>query len=561
MIASNRIPESFEGYLSIAGATDMQVYDYIIVGAGSAGCVVARRLSDDPGVSVLLLEAGPRAKGFWINTPAGMARFFKDQRLNWGYFTEPVPTMRDRRLYWPRGKALGGSSAINGMVWIRGNRSDFDHWASLGNSGWEWEDVLPYFERIENYVPAAGSSLKRTAGPMAVTDPSVKHPTAVDFIEAARRRGFPKVERFTGDEPESAGFLQANIRNGVRHSSYDAYLAPVRGRRNLTIATGVHVCRINIQVRHAIGVDVLQGRVGRSIRATREVIICAGALNSPQVLMLSGIGDAEALRHHAIDPLVHLPGVGRNLQDHFVSRIQAVSTPESSYNRALHGWHKYIEGIRYLVTRGGYLASAASMAAVFAKSSPDVQYSNLEMSFRPMTFNYAPSGKVEIDKVDAISASVYNTRPASRGEVRLRSNDPLDAPLFIPNFLTHADDVQVMLTGIRMLRGIWATEPLAARVISELTPGAAAFTDEQLLTYMENEGHCAFHPAGSCKMGSDPMAVVDARLRVHGVTGLRVADASIMPTVTAGNTNAPTIMIGEKAADLIREDARKAPVT
>jgi choline dehydrogenase len=526
-----------------------RIYDYIIVGAGSAGCVIARRLSDDPAVRVLLLEAGPPAKGFWVDTPAGMAKLFRNLRYNWGYFTEPVPTLRDRKLYWPRGKALGGSSAINGMVYVRGNRGDFDHWASLGNPGWAWDDVLPYFKRLESYAPGIG-------GPLWVSDPAVKHPTATDFIEAARRTGVPTVARFSGEEPESGGFLQASIRNGRRHSSYEAYVAPIRNRANLTIETGAHVRRVLIQNRAATGVEMLQEGKLRTVAATREVIVCAGALNSPQLLMLSGIGDGEALQRHGITPVLHLPGVGRNLQDHFVARIQWKSTPESSYNRALHGWRKYAEGVRYLATRGGYLASAASMAAVFVKSSADSPYSDLEISFRPMTFTYLVSGAVEIDKIDAISASVYNTRPTSRGEVRLRSNDPLDAPLFMPNFLAEPSDIRAMLSGIRRLRAIVSTEPLAHRVISELAPGAALSTDEQLIDYLEREGQCAFHPAGSCKMGIDAMAVVDPCLRVRGIDKLRVADASIMPTVTAGNTNAPSIMIGEKASDMIRSDLR-----
>ena len=449
----------------------MREYDYIVVGAGSAGCVVARRLSDDPDARVLLLEAGPPAKGFWVKSPAGMAKLFKDTRYNWSYFTEPVPTLRDRRLYWPRGKALGGSSAINGLVYVRGNRGDFDHWAQLGNLGWGWDDVLPCFKRLENYGPGS-SAMHGANGPLTVSDPAIKHPTAIDFVEAARRLGIRKVDRFDGTETEAAGFLQANIRNGVRQSSFDAFIAPVRSRPNLDIQSGAHVRRILIEDRQAVGVEVLQGHQTRSIAARREVIVSAGALNSPQLLMLSGVGDADALQRHGIATQVHLPGVGQNLQDHFVARVQARSTPESSYNRDLHGWRKYLEGIRYLTTRGGYLALASSMAAVFAKSSPNIAYSDLEISFRPMTFTHHPSGRVDIDGFDAISASVYNTRPASRGEVRLRSNNPLDAPAFIPNFLSDKNDVQAMLAGLRTIRAILATEPLASRVISELTPGS-----------------------------------------------------------------------------------------
>jgi choline dehydrogenase len=531
-------------------------FDYIVVGAGSAGCVLARRLSDDPAIRVLLLEAGPPAQGFWVQAPAGMAKLFKNPRYNWGYFTDQIPTLCDRTLYWPRGKALGGSSTINGLVYVRGNRGDFDHWASLGNPGWGWYDVLPHFKAIENYG-AAADPLQGSTGALVVSDPAIKHPTAVDFIESASRVGIPKIQSFNGTEPEGVGFLQANIKNGIRQSSYDAFLKPVSGRSNLTIETGVHVVRVVTENRRAIGVDLLQGNEKRFVAASREVIVSAGALNSPKVLMLSGIGDGEELQRHGIATILHLPGVGKNLQDHFVARIQAVVTPESSYNRSLNGWRMYAEGMRYLATRGGYLALASSMAGAFVKSAPELEYSDLEISFRPMTFTHQANGKVTIDNIDAVGASVYNTRPTSRGQVLLRSPNPLDAPRFQPNFLSHSDDVHAMVSGVRKLREIYATKPLAGRVVSELIPGKEVATDGQLLDYLRREGHCAFHPAGSCKMGNDAMSVVDARLKVRGIEGLRVADASIMPTVTSGNTNAPSIMIGEKAAEIIRTDQAK----
>jgi choline dehydrogenase len=532
-------------------------FDFIVVGGGTAGCVMARRLSDQSERRVLLLEAGPPAAGFWSRAPAGMAHLFHSERYNWRFYTEPVSTLRDRRIYWPRGKALGGSSAINGMVHCRGNQGDFDHWAQLGNRGWGWDDVLPYFKRSENNS-RGGGPYHGDDGPLAVSDPVITHPSIVDFIEAAHRIGLPRIDHFSGLEYEGAGILQSNIRNGARHSAYDAYVAPVRDRSNLVVRTGVHARRVLFDGTVATGVEVLEGGETRTYTAQREVILCGGALCSPQLLMLSGIGDGEALQQHGITALHHLPGVGRNLQDHFVARVQALCTPQSSYNSELNGWRKYWQGLRYVLTRGGYLALSSSQAAAFVKSRPELEYADLEISFRPMTFTYRDAGTVDIDNYHAVGASVYRVRPTSRGEVRLRSADPLDSPAFVPNFLQEPEDVDAMLTGMRKLRSILASEPMASRIVTERVPGPNVATDEQLIDYMEREGACAFHPAGTCKMGNDDMAVVDARLRVHGVKCLRVVDASIMPTVTSGNTNAPVVMIGEKAADMVLADGALA---
>jgi len=529
-------------------------FDYVVVGAGSAGCVVASRLSEQPNCRVLLLEAGPPADDFWIRTPAGMATLFNSEKYNWRFHTEPIPTLDNRKLYWPRGKTLGGSSAINGMVYCRGNRDDYDLWARLGNSGWNWDEVLPYFKRSENNMRGA-CAYHGADGPLVVSDPAVKHPSILDFVESARRRGIPQVDHFTGLEREGAGILQATIRNGVRHSAFDAFIAPVRQRQNLIVRSGVHVCRLLCKDNEVTGVEVIEKGNVINYEARREVILCAGALASPQLLMLSGIGDGDVLQRHGIRTVMHLPGVGHNLQDHFTARVQALCTPESSYNSDLIGWRKYMQGLRYVLTKSGYLALSSSQAAAFVKSKPDIDFADLEISFRPMTFMYNDTGVVEVDKYHAIGASVYRVRPASRGEIQLRSADPLQAPAFIPNYLQDGEDVEAMLSGMRILRSILKNDPIASRIVKELVPGPSVTTDEQLIDFMRREGHCAYHPAGSCKMGNDAMAVVDERLRVRGIGRLRVVDASIMPTVTSGNTNAPTIMIGEKGADMIRSDA------
>jgi choline dehydrogenase len=532
----------------------LETYDYIVVGAGSAGCVVARRLSDDPKNRVLVLEAGPATDTFWIKAPAGMGMLFKSEKYNWNFFTEPVPTLRDRKIYWPRGKGLGGSSAINGLVHIRGDRRDFDHWKRLGNSGWGWDDVLPYFKRSEHNSRGA-DAFRSDQGPLAVSDSVFNHPSVIDFVEAAHRSGIPRIDDFNAGSHDGVGFLQFNIRNGVRETSYDAFLRPVGNRQNLVVKTETRVRRILFEGRRATGVECSQGDRTWKVAATREVILCAGALNSPHMLMLSGVGDGEMLQKQGIDVLMHAPGVGRNLQDHFSTRTQVRGTPDSSYNKNLRGWRKYWEGIQYVTRRRGYLALGFSTVAAFVRSSPAVEYPDLEISFRPMTFTFKPSGDAVVDSYQAMSASVYRVRPASRGEIVLRSPDPMLPPAFIPNYLSNAEDVEAAVSGMRWLRKILATEPLASRVRGEILPGADVRTDEQLLDYMQREGQCAFHPAGTCKMGNDPMSVVDDHLRVRGVERLRVIDASIMPTVTSGNTNAPTVMIGEKGAEMIRSDA------
>lgn len=532
----------------------MDRYDYIIIGAGSAGCVLARRLSADPTTRVLLVEAGPPADNFWIRTPAGMGKLFKSERYNWCFQTEPVPTLRNRQLYWPRGKALGGSSAINGMVYVRGNRRDFDYWRDLGNPGWGWDDVLPYFRRSVRHAEDAGPD-DGSQGLLTVSEPAVLHPAALAFIEAAQRTGMARLDDFNEGEQEGVGLLRATIRDGVRQSAYDAFLAPVvRGRSNLHIRTGAHVHRVLFRGREAIGIEVLLDGQLQRFDATREVILCAGALSSPHLLMLSGVGDGEQLQRHGIATVAHVPGVGKNLQDHFAVRVQMQTTPGNSYNQHLAGWRKYVEGARYLITRGGYLALGSSIAAAFLRSGPEVDYADMEISFRPMTFSYAGSSEAVVDNFPAISASVYRVRPASRGEVALRNADPMQSPAFVPNYLQAPEDTRAMLAGLRRLREILAMEPLASGIVRELVPGDQVRTDAQWIDYMEREGQCAFHPAGTCKMGNDEMAVVDARLRVRGVERLRVVDASIMPVVTSGNTNAPTIMIGEKGADMILAD-------
>lgn len=532
----------------------MEIYDYIIIGAGSAGCVLARALTDNPENKVLLLEVGPHSDRFWVDTPAGMAKLYFDKELNWNYFTEPMPALRGRKMYWPRGKGLGGSSSINGMIYIRGHRSDFDNWRALGNPGWGYDDVLPYFKAIEHNERGA-DEYRGAGGPLWISDPAVKMSSSFDFIESAHRIGIPRTEDLNGVLHDGVGFMQHTIRDGKRQSAYVAFVKPVLDRPNLTVRTGCLVERILFENKQATGVQVSANGDKQTILAAREVILSAGSLNSPQVLMLSGIGPGEELQRHGIRQVHDLPGVGQSLQDHFYVHTAWRSTESSSYNRNIRGLWKYLEGARYLATHGGYLALGTSQVAAFVKSRPDVEYADLQISFRPMTFTYHPSGHVEVDAEPGMGVSVFILRPRTTGAVTLRSANPADTPKLTPNFLTDEDDVRAMMSGLRQIRKIMTTEPIASRVISEHVPGPHVRTDAQLFDYMAETGNTAAHQTSTCRMGCDAMAVVDERLRVRGVERLRVVDASIMPHVTSGNTNAPSLMIGAKGADMICQDA------
>ncbi len=539
------------------------MYDYIIIGAGSAGCVLANRLAGDGRSRVLLLEAGGADRSIWLKIPAGTPRLYADPRVNWRYHTEPEPGLDGRRIYCPRGKTLGGSSAINGLVYMRGAARDYDLWRQAGNEGWSFADVLPYFRRSEKQQRGA-DAFHGADGELAVSDLVAPHEASRDFVAAGQASGLPYNADFNGAEQDGIGYVQYTISNGMRHSAATAFLKPARRHANLVVETDAHVTRITVADRRATGVVYRRGGEAREARA-REVILSGGAINSPQLLLLSGVGAGAALKAHGI-PVVHdLPGVGRNLHDHVYAHYLARVTPRSSINRlilnaasARTSWRLLPQVLRFALTRSGLLTSAAAQVVGFARSRADVETPDLQLQFRPFSMTIAADGSFAAEPHPAVTASVSAIRPQSRGELTLRSPDPAEPPAIRFGYLEAAEDCRAMLEGVRLIRRIFAAAPMTARVVAETVPGAAVRSDADILAFLRGNAQAMYHPVGSCRMGRDAGAVVDPRLRVRGIDGLRVVDASVMPAIVSGNTNAPTIMIAEKAADMIREDTRRA---
>jgi choline dehydrogenase len=530
----------------------MTVYDYVVVGAGSAGCVLANRLSADPRNKVLLLEAGPRDSNPWIKIPAGMMKVFFNPKVNWCYSTEPEPQLANRRIYWPRGKTLGGSSAINGMGYMRGHPGDYDGWRQLGNAGWSWENVLPYFKKSERNQ-RGGNHAHGGGGEMAVTDTTYRHPASEAFIKSAIKAGIPAIDDFNDGRQEGVSFLQYTINKGVRETTATAFIDPIRSRPNLTIEVNAQTDRLLLDGRRVTGVAYRVDGVERRAQA-REVILSAGVINSPQILMVSGIGPGSHLREHGIDVVHDLPGVGENLQDHFYIHYRAKVDRPFSINQYINGWRIAPHVLQYALTRTGLLTLGASQACAFVRSGFHVDRPDLQMNFRPYSMVFSAEGKMMSEPHPAVTTSVCHLRPHSRGRVSLKSADPRMPPAIFANYFSQEEDRNAMVAGLRWIRSIFAHGPIADHVSEETAPGPQVQTDEDLLAFIRDNGQSMYHPVGTCKMGPDNLAVVDERLRVHGIGGLRVADASIMPTIPSGNTNAPAIMVGEKAADLILED-------
>ena len=542
----------------------MTEFDYIIVGAGSAGCVLANRLTEDGKSTVLLLEAGGKDSSMMIHIPVGYAQTLKDPKVNWLYETEPDPGTHDRVHTWPRGKVLGGSSSINGLLYIRGQRQDYDGWAQLGLRGWSYDDLHPYFLRSQNQERDDLDGHAK-GGPLNVSDVTEPHPVSDAVIEAGKALGLPHRD-VNGEDQEGVAYYQLTVKNGRRCSAAVAYLNPAKKRPNLNIETKALAARVLFEGKRAIGVEYTQNGQTHTARARAEVILAGGAINSPQLLELSGIGDPERLQQHGIDVVSALPGVGENLQDHFVMGVRYRMKPGSpSVNQQSRGLAMIGEVFKYLTQRKGLLTLSAAHIAAFIKTRPELATPDVQYHILPATMDMqkmTETGDMVLEKQPGITIAPCQLRPESRGSVHIKSPAHDSHPAIRPNYLSDPLDQQTAVAGLRWARELAEQPALAKYIEHEMEPGAGLQSDEALLDYARESGGTIYHPVGTCKMGpdGDKMAVVDDQLRVRGVEALRVVDASVMPRLVSGNTNAPTIAIAEKACDMIRTDAKqKAP--
>jgi len=530
-------------------------YDYVVVGAGSAGCVLANRLSANGRYSVLLLEAGPKDNYLWIHIPIGYAKTMFHPVYNWGFSTEPDPNMKGRKLYWPRGRGLGGSSSINGLIYVRGQPEDYDHWAALGNPGWAWKDVLPYFIKSEHNTRGA-SHCHGGDGPLWCSDIEERDELMEAIIAGGQQLGVRRTDDFNCMQQEGVGYYQLFTRHGWRCSTAVSYLKPVRNRPNLRVEVDAHATGIIFEGRRATGVKYQHHAQERMVRAAREVILAAGAIQSPQLLQLSGVGPSELLQPMGIPVVHHLPGVGENLQDHLQLRAMYKVTKPITTNDDLRSlWGRSRMGLKWLLFRKGPLAVGINQAGLFTSVMPESRTPDIQFHFAALSADQAGGAP---HRWPGCTFSVCQLRPESRGTVRIKSRAPLEAPAIFANYLATELDQRCAVEGLKFARKLAATPALKPYIASEYRPGPDCVDDAGLLDFAREYGQTIFHPSGTCKMGTDPLAVVDATLKVHGVAGLRVVDCSVMPTLVSGNTNAPVVMIAEKASDMILAETSTA---
>ncbi len=536
----------------MAPTRQSESFDYIVVGAGSAGCVLANRLTASGRHRVLLLEAGGYDRNLWIHIPLGYGKLFSNPKVNWLYATEPEPDLNNRKIIQPRGKVLGGSSSINGLLYVRGQPEDYDYWRQLGNAGWSFEDVLPYFRFAEDQERGA-DELHGAGGPLAVSNVSEPHPLCEAFIDAAEQAGFPRNDDFNGPSQEGAGYFQLTARNGRRCSTAVGYLRPARRRPNLKVVTGALATRVLFSGRRATGIEYRQGHVTHTVHASAEVILAGGAFNSPQLLQLSGLGPAKLLREHGVDVISDMSGVGNDLQDHLQVRMLYRCTEPITMNDVINSLrHRIGAGLRYIVSQKGLLTIGAGYAGAFLRTRPDLETPDVQLHF--LIFSADAAGAA-LHSFPGFMTSVCQLRPESRGFVRIKSSDPSQPPAIQPRYLSSANDCDTVVAGMALLRRVMEQPAMRRYIAEEIAPGPDCASDAELLAYARETGTTVYHPTSTCRMGSDPAAVVDERLRVHGIEGLRVIDGSIMPTVVSGNTNAAVVMIAEKGADMILQDA------
>ncbi|MSQ19087.1 MAG: GMC oxidoreductase [Betaproteobacteria bacterium] len=526
--------------------------DYLIVGAGSAGCALAARLTESGRHAVVLIEAGEDDPWVWIRIPTGIAKIVVGQRALWRFTTESEAGLGHRPLFWPRGKVFGGTSSVNGMFWVRGDPLEYDHWRDLGNPGWSYADLLPIFKRMESYAKG-DPAVRGHAGPNIITESSPRDALTDAFLRACAQAGIAENPDYNSGHYDGAGLMQFTTRRGLRWGAREAYLRPAMRRANFRVIPRAHATRIHFDGRRADGITYRVGDQSHAIYVSREVIIAAGTVQSPQLLELSGIGDASLLAQHGIAVRHHLPGVGENLRDHLHARLMMEVRGLRTLNETLRSpWAKAKMALRWALFRDGMMSVPGVTAHAYVHTDPARRQPDIKLQLHHLTSpDERNPTRIVLDEMPGFSLGIVHQQPSSRGSIHIRSGDPIAAPEIRANYLSHPDDMQAFIRGMRMARQVVAQPALAPHIVRELRPGIAASTDATIADYLVKTIFSSYHPVGTCKMGHDPMAVVDAELRVHGVPGLRIADASVMPTIPASNTNAAAIVIGEKAADLL----------